>query len=168
MAQSIYSLFPHLANKPQAVEPKPRRASFSATLWSGLFSFDVMSSIGKLNHDTKAIICGIDFAANIDQLAFSDALDGSFQDGFFRLDLIGGGNLHQINSAPFSFSAFGQGQNFIQEYTATGIEDLQEEFFLRLRGQLRQTARILETGKNSITITAQLNQYEIKGGVNVV
>ena len=168
MAQSIYSLFPHLANKPQAVEPKPRRASFSATLWSGLFTFDVMSSIGKLNHDTKAIICGIDFAANIDQLAFSDALDGSFQDGFFRLDLIGGGNLHQINSAPFSFSAFGQGQNFIQEYTANGIEDLQEEFFLRLRGQLRQTARILETGKNSITITAQLNQYEIKGGVNVV
>lgn len=168
MAQSIYSLFPHLANKPQAVEPKPRRASFSATLWSGIFTFDVMSSIGKLNHDTKAIICGIDFAANIDQLAFSDALDGSFQDGFFRLDLIGGGNLHQINSAPFSFSAFGQGQNFIQEYTATGIEDLQEEFFLRLRGQLRQTARILETGKKSITITAQLNQYEIKGGVNVV
>ena len=168
MAQSIYSLFPHLANKPQAVEPKPRRASFSATLWSGLFTFDVMSSIGKLNHDTKAIICGIDFAANIDQLEFSDALDATFQDGFFRLDLIGGGNLHQINSAPFSFSAFGQGQNFIQEYTATGIEDLQEEFFLRVRGRLRQTLRLLETGKTSVTITAQLNQYEIKGGVNVV
>ena len=167
MAQSIYSLFPHLANKPQAVEPKPRRASFSATLWSGLFTFDVMSSIGKLNHDTKAIICGIDFAATIYQLEFSDALDPAFQDGFFRLDLVGGGNLHQINSAPFSFSAFGQGQNFIQEYTATGIEDLQEEFFLRLRGRLRQTLRLLETGKTSVTITAQLNQFEIKGGINV-
>ena len=167
MSQSIYSLFPQLANRPQAVEPKSRRAAFTAPLAAGLFTFDVTASIGKLNHDTKAIICGIDFAANIDQLDFSDALDASFQDGFFRLDLVGGGNLHQINSAPFSFSAFGQGQNFIQEYTATGIEDLQEEFFLRLRGRLRQTLRLLETSKTSITITAQLNQFEINGGINV-
>lgn len=167
MSQSIYALFPQLANRPQAVEPKPRRASFTAPLAAGLFTFDVTTSIGKLNHDTKAIICGIDFAANIDQLEFSDALDPAFQDGFFRLDLVGGGNLHQINSAPFSFSAFGQGQNFIQEYTATGIEDLQEEFFLRLRGRLRQTLRLLDTGKTSVTITAQLNQFEIKGGINV-
>ena len=168
MSQSFYSLFPHLANRPQAVEARPRCASFVAPLVDGFFSFDVLSSIGMLNHDTKAIICGIDFAANIDQLIFSDALDPTFQGGFFRVDLIGGGNNHQVNSSPFSFSSFGQGQNFIQEYTATGIEDLQEEFFLRVRGRLIQTIPLLQSGKTTITITAQLNQFEIKGGVNVV
>lgn len=167
MAQSIYSLFRQYMATPQAVDPKPRRASFTASLEAGYFEFDVLSSIGVLNHDTKVALCGIDFAANVDQLVFSDALDSSYQDGFFRIDLISGGNMRQVNSTPFSFSAFGQGQNFIMEYVATGITNLQEEFYLRLRGRLRQTAQILELDKTEITITAQLNQFEIKGGVNV-
>lgn len=165
MAQTVRALFPGI--NPQAVTVLPTKASFTALLVAGKFVFDQTVSIGKLNDNTTAIIAGVEFSANIDQLDFSDALDPAANGGFFRLDLLAGGNGHQVNLQPFLFSAFGQGGGFMTEYSATAATDQQEEMFLRLRGSLIQTTRLLASGKTSITITTTLNQYNIMGGYNV-
>ena len=165
MAQTVRALFPGVP--PQAITVLPTKASFVATLAAGRFDFDQTLSIGKLNDNTTAIIAGVEFSANIDQLEFNYALNPAVNGGFFRLDLLAGGNGHQVNLQPFFFSAFGQGAGFMTEYAATAATDQQEEMFLRLRGSLLQTARLLSSGKTSITIAVTLNQYNIMGGYNV-
>lgn len=165
MAQTIRALFPNVP--PQSITVLPTKASFQAGLVGGRFDFDQTVSIGMLNDNTSAIIAGVEFSANIDQLVFSDALNPAFQGGFFRLDLLAGGNGHQINLQPFYFSAFGQGGGFMTEYAATAATDQQEEIFLRLRGSIIQTPAILAAGKTTITIGITLNQYNIMGGYNV-
>ena len=165
MGQTARALFPNV--NPQAITVLPTKASFVGTLAAGRFDFDQVVSIGKLNDNTSAIIAGVDFSANIDQLDFSDALNPAVNGGFFRLDLLAGGNGHQVNLQPFYFTAFGQGNGFMTEYAATAATDQQEEIFLRLRGSLIQTPRLLSSGKSSITIGVTLNQYNIMGGYNV-
>jgi hypothetical protein len=165
MAQTVRALFPNIP--PQAITVLPTKASFTAPLVAGKFSFDQTVSIGLLNDKTTAIIAGVEFSANIDQLDFNDALDSSVQGGFFRLDLLAGGNGHQVNLQPFLFSAFGQGGGFMTEYAATAATDQQEEMFLRLRGSILQTPRILTLAKSAIVIQVTLNQYNIMGGYNV-
>jgi len=165
MAQTVRALFPNVP--PQAVTVLPTKASFVANLAAARFDFDQTVSIGKLNDNTTAIIAGVEFSANIDQLAFNDALNPAVNGGFFRLDLLGGGNGHQVNLQPFYFSAFGQGAGFMTEYAATAATEQQEEIFLRLRGSLVQTPAILAAGKTSIIIGVTLNQYNIMGGYNV-
>lgn len=165
MAQTVRALFPNIP--PQAITVLPTKASFTAPLVAGKFAFDQTVSIGLLNDNTTAIIAGVEFSANIDQLDFNDALDSSVQGGFFRLDLLAGGNGHQVNLQPFLFSAFGQGGGFMTEYAATAATDQQEEMFLRLRGSILQTPRILTLAKSAIVIQVTLNQYNIMGGYNV-
>lgn len=165
MAQTVRALFPGV--NPQAITVLPTKASFSASLVAGRFDFDQLVSIGRLNDNTTAIIAGVEFAANIDQLTFSDAINPAVNGGFFRLDLIAGGNGHQVNLSPFLFSAFGQGSGFMTEYSSKAADDQQEEMFLRLRGSLLQTPGILIGGKSEINISVTLNQFNIMGGYNV-
>lgn len=165
MAQTVRALFPGVPT--QAITVLPTKATFTAALVAGRFDFDQRVSIGKLNDNTTAIIAGVDISASIDQLVFSDALNPAIQGGFFRLDLLAGGNGHQINLQPFFFASFGQGAGFMTEYAATAATDQQEEMFLRLRGSLLQSDRLLEAGKKEISIGITLNQYNIMGGYNV-
>ena len=160
---TIWQKFPHLDNPLEQALVYPVAVSFTAALFGGKFLFPKILQSGFLGSSGEIFVMdGISLAANIDQLTFSAALDPNYNNGFFSLDIVRGGNKSAVGLAPFRFSAFGQGSEFAANWRATATENNQEKFFFQLDGGLIQTPELITLGVSQIQISVCANIYRIK------
>jgi hypothetical protein len=162
---SLWQRFPGLKDVSSKIDVYPIKATFTAQLIAGRYVFDKAVqrvSILKLPQGRMGVIDGISFVSNIDQLIFSNAIDPSVNDGFFKMNVIRKGNNHPINLAPFMFASFSQGETFTSNFTATAVQNGLEEIELELDGALLQTSEITALGKLQITIQATINFFQCR------
>ncbi len=162
MSNTIFQLFPGVQNAIERIEARPARATFTAPLVGGKFVFDFTNQIFSLAQNQMGVVAGVSLAANIDQLAFSNAIDPTVNQGCFNLALFRNANKTMVNKSPFFFSSFGQGSAFSALMFATGTNNGREDFNLRLQGSLLQTPALVSAGVSSVSIVALLDFYQCK------
>lgn len=163
---TLWQKFPNIKNPLEKVLVYPVAVQFLATLVSSYFLFNrVKIPAFKGNAGEVFVLDGVTLAANIDQLTFSNAIEPTYNDGFFSLDIVRGGNNTAVGLAPFRFSAFNQGTEFAANFRATGTEKNEENFFFQLDGSLKQTAGLLALGVTQVQISITANIYRIKSGM---
>jgi hypothetical protein len=160
---SLWQRFPGVKDVASRIDVYPLRASFQAPLTLGKFRFNkIRIPLLKLPQGRLGVIDGISFVSNIDTLIFSNAIDPSINDGFFKMNVIRSGNDHAINLSPFYFSSFAQGESFTSNFKPTAVVNGLEMIELELDGGLLQTAEIATLGKSVITIQAVVNFFQCR------
>jgi len=164
---SLWQIFPGVPDIDKLVNVYPLKGTFRAPLAGGKFRFlgSAPIEIHEIPQGKKGIIVGISFVSNIDQLTFSNAIDPAINDGFFKMNVIRGGNNHPINLAPFYFASFAQADNFTSNFEPTAITKGVEKILLSVDGGLIQTAEIAALGNTEITLQASINYYQLDNNV---
>lgn len=164
---SLWQIFPGIPNVEKLVNVYPLKGTLRAVLAGGKFRFSGSTpiEIHKIPQGKKGVIVGISFVSNIDQLTFSNAIDPAINEGFFKMNVIRGGNGHPINLAPFYFASFAQADNFTSIFEATAVTNGLEKILLSVDGGLIQTPEIAATGKNEITLQATINYYQLDNNI---
>jgi len=155
----------------------PFQSSFTATVGNsvpGKFTWSIpLGNADKYAHEMyKGHYFHIDtytLSASIDSNLFSNALDPTYQDGYFQLSIMKHyenvpANQSLINIAvfkddtPLSLS-YGSQKTFPIAGNASQVQP--EEAWFRLTGQLIQTADLTAAGVNTVTIFVSCVIYEI-------
>ena len=160
---SIWQLFPNVPNVEKKVQVYPLKGSFVAPLIGGKFTFEEAVQrvdLKEIFQGRKGMIAGVSFVSNIDQLIFSNAIDPSRNDGFFKMNVIASGNNHPVNLSPFYFASFAQADQFTSLFVPTATKKGSEMFVLSIDGALIQTPEIIALGKAEISLQAIINYYE--------
>lgn len=160
---TIYQALPGLDSIDTAAQVYPVAVRFPAPLIAGRFEWpalEIPAFTGQAGE--KFVLSGLTLAANIDQLAFSNAIDPAFNNGFFSMDIMRAGNRHAATLAPFRFTAFNQGGEYNANWAPTATENNAENFNFRLTGALIQTPDLVALGLLEIDLVVTANIYRIK------
>ena len=174
MSTNILDNFPGLTYND--VRVVPYEAAFNAVLGAvtpGIYSWLPGSNGDSFAHDAwKGHYYYIDsysVVANIDQLEFSNALNTTFQDGFFNFSVFKFFENRPANPSLIKFASFRQDSPLALSY---GTQKLwptptnptvgtPEQIYFRVSGQLLQTPQLTTDGITSITIYINAAIYEI-------
>lgn len=163
---TLYQKFPGLSEVEKKVLIYPVSLKFTAPLVAGRFDWpSLVLPAFQGSSGERFILDGCNLAATIDQLTFSNAIDPSFLNGFFQLDIVRDGNGHRVTLAPFLFSAFNQGSEFSADFSPTATINNVENFSFRLAGALIQTPDLILQGITEISILLTANLYRVKIGM---
>lgn len=160
---TLWQKFPGVQRVRERVDIQPIKAKFEAVLAGGQYLFNSQVLALSLPQNRMGVIDGISFSSNIDQLIFSNAIDPTVNDGFFKLNLIRAGNKSRVNMAPFLFAAFSQGTEFLGNFSPTGTVNGREDFYFDLSGALVQTPEL--SGVSKISILAVANLFVVKDDI---
>lgn len=138
MAATLQSLFPMTQNKGSEFDIHPCYVEFSAPVIAGKYIFSEATTpavkFEKLNQGQTGIIAGVMISANCEPSQFAAAIDKPL-----KLQVLHGGNNTPINTSPFPFTEFSQGDNFSLQWQITGTTTQQEEYFrLAVLGEVNQ------------------------------
>ena len=160
---TLFQKFPQFKNPLQQVLVYPVAVQFKADLIGGRFDFKQVTQPAFTGNSGEIFVLdGVTMAASIDQLNFSQAIDIQYNNGFFSLDIIRGGNRTAVGLAPFRFSAFNQGSEFSANWRPSATENNEEKFIFQMDGALVQTPELIALGVSQIGISVSANIYRIK------
>lgn len=158
---TLFQSFPGVKDVIEKVSIFPVGIKFTAPLVGSKFTFrnmDVLAFGG--NPRETYVVDGIALSGTIDELTFSNSIDASFGIGAFSIDIISAGTGLPCTQAPFPFGSYSQALKFAANVrTKTTAKDGRDSFFLRMNGQLNQTADLIAAGINSVTLFATMNVY---------
>lgn len=138
MANTLQNLFPFTENRAEDYVVDPVCVMFAAPVVGGKYVFnDVLTPpqvFGELLQKQKGIIAGVMISANCSPADFAAAVENPL-----KLQILHDGNMTPVNMSPFPFSTFSDGDNFQQQWKATGTNSQQSEnFLLQVSGEVNQ------------------------------
>ena len=138
MAATKYSLFPFSTISKKDFTIYPVWLEFRAPLVGGKYIFSDTTTpaqvFGQLGQKQHGFVAGVMLSANTSADNFAAGVDAPL-----LLQILHGGNQTPINMAPFPFSTFAHGDNFIADWEITAAaKDRRDDFLLQVTGEVNQ------------------------------
>lgn len=156
MANTLQSLFPFSTINPARALVYPCSVEFSAPITAGHYVFKDANRVSfgtTLLQEQTGVIAGIMISGNCSAEDFAAAVDEPL-----KIQIYQGGNDTPVNLAPFPFSQFSHGDNYVLWFGITQAANYKNEFFVALSGKVRQIANMTS---NELKIKLAFNFWRV-------